>query len=606
MKKFFHLIKEYVLPYKRLVGLNVSFNLLQILFSLFSIGMIVPFLGILFGKVQQTQAPSHFDFSITTLLQHGYYYLNLIILENGKNTALFIVSGFVVTMILFKNLFIYLANYHITAMRNGIVQDIRNKIYRKTLELPLSYYSNERKGDIIARMTSDVQEVEWSILNSLEMIFKEPLTIIFYVLTLFFMSVELSIFVLILLPISGLIIGRLGKKLRKVSGRVQQKMGVLLSIIDETLSGLRIIRAFNAEQKMWQRFRNANKIYTILMNKAHRRRYLASPVSEFLGVLVLIIVMCYGGNLVLLEKSNLPPEAFIGYIAIFSQIINPAKSFSSAYYAMQKGLASIDRINLILEAKNDILEIENPVSVSEFRESIEFKNVSFKYSEEYVLKNISFKIEKGKTVALVGQSGSGKSTLVDLLPRFFDVTEGEILIDGIPIKNYKIQDLRNLMGNVNQECILFNDSIFNNIAFGVRNPSQEEIISAAKVANANDFIMEMKNKYQSNIGDRGTKLSGGQRQRISIARAVLKNPPILILDEATSALDTESEYLVQDALMKLLKNRTSIVIAHRLSTIRHADIIYVLHGGKIVESGNHEGLMQKNGIYRKLNDIQTI
>jgi len=428
MKKFFHLIKEYVLPYKRLVGLNVSFNLLQILFSLFSIGMIVPFLGILFGKVQQTQAPSHFDFSITTLLQHGYYYLNLIILENGKNTALFIVSGFVVTMILFKNLFIYLANYHITAMRNGIVQDIRNKIYRKTLELPLSYYSNERKGDIIARMTSDVQEVEWSILNSLEMIFKEPLTIIFYVLTLFFMSVELSIFVLILLPISGLIIGRLGKKLRKVSGRVQQKMGVLLSIIDETLSGLRIIRAFNAEQKMWQRFRNANKIYTILMNKAHRRRYLASPVSEFLGVLVLIIVMCYGGNLVLLEKSNLPPEAFIGYIAIFSQIINPAKSFSSAYYAMQKGLASIDRINLILEAKNDILEIENPVSVSEFRESIEFKNVSFKYSEEYVLKNISFKIEKGKTVALVGQSGSGKSTLVDLLPRFFDVTEGEILL----------------------------------------------------------------------------------------------------------------------------------------------------------------------------------
>jgi subfamily B ATP-binding cassette protein MsbA len=567
--------------------------------------MVIPFLSLLFDKQKIVTEQIPLNLSSLESLQHNFnYFLSQVILNNGQESALMLVCIFVITMVLLKTGFLYLAKFCTIPIRNGVVRDIRNKLYNKTLELPLSYYSNEKKGDLIARMTNDVMEIEVSVIRSIEVIFAEPITILVYLVSLFYMSVHLTLFVFVLLPITGLVIGRIGKTLRKQSFDAQNMLGVLMTIIEETLSGLRVIKAFNSEWKVRHKFVTVNENYTNLMNRMWRRRDLATPLSEFLATIVIITLMWYGGRLVLQNEGNLTSQEFIAYLVIFSQIINPSKNISSALYSIQKGLASAERIDEVLDAEEKIKEKPDAKSIHEFKESIEFRNVSFKYANEYVLKDINLKISKGKTIALVGQSGSGKSTMVDLIPRFYDVIEGEILIDGISIQDYKLKDLRNLMGNVNQEAILFNDTIFNNIAFGVDKTSEIEVVSAAKVANAHQFILETPEQYQTNIGDRGSKLSGGQRQRLSIARAVLKNPPIMILDEATSALDTESERLVQDALTKLMKNRTSIVIAHRLSTIISSDEICVLHEGRIVERGNHEELLKRNGVFKKLHDIQ--
>jgi len=604
MRDFYKIVLFYIKPYKFKVLLNIILNILTAVFSLFSLFLLVPFLGILFGTQDPVLVKPAFEFSSEVLLNTFYYYMGNIIAESGPTSALMTVSIFILAMTFLKNLSAFLANFYMAPLRNGIVKDIRNRIYNKVLNLHIGYFSEEKKGDIISRMTTDVQEFEWSAIASIEMVFRDPILIIIFLTSLFFINPLLTVMILVLLPISGIIIGRIGKSLRKSSGEFRVRMGTLISLMEETLGGLRIIKAFVAEKKIENRFRTENEAYTKIANRIFRREYLASPLSEFLGVLTLMVVMIYGATLVLGKKTGMSAEVFIGFIAIFSQIINPAKSVTTAYYRIQKGMAAIDRINNVLKVEHMIKEVEKPVRFADFNSDIEFKNASFKYAETEVLKNIDLKILKGKSIALVGQSGSGKSTLVDLIPRFYDIQEGELLIDGHNIKNIKISDLRHLMGNVNQESILFNDSIFNNIAFGVETATMEQVIDAAKVANAHDFILETENGYLTNIGDRGSKLSGGQRQRLSIARAVLKNPPILILDEATSALDTESERLVQDALMNLMKNRTSIVIAHRLSTIKYADEICVLHEGKIAERGNHDELIEKNGIYKKLHDLQ--
>jgi len=567
--------------------------------------MAIPFLGILFGTEPIVDKMPEVTLTIKSLSEYFNYYVSHLIVTHSKAYGLGFISALVVGFSLFKNLFRYISLYFLASIRTGVIKDIRNSLFTKLLDLPVSYYSDERKGDIISKMTSDVGEIEISVMRSLEMLFRDPIAIIVYLATLFVMSFNLTLFVLVLLPITGGLIGWIGKSLRKTSFRGQKRLGILMSIVDETLTGMRIIKAFNAEHKMDNRFRSVNSHFTYLMIKLWRRRDMANPMSEFLGSVVMVSLMLYGGTLVLNGSSELTPQAFMTYLIIFSQIISPAKSFSTAYYNIQKGMASIDRINEILDAVNPIKEIENPILITEFNDKIEYKNVSFKYADEYVLKNINLTVEKGKSVALVGQSGSGKSTMVDLLPRFWDISEGDILIDGNPIKDIKVFNLRGLMGNVNQEPILFNDTFYNNISFGVENATEEEVIDAAKVANAHEFIIENPNGYYTNIGDRGNKLSGGQRQRISIARAVLNNPPILILDEATSALDTESERLVQDALFKLMKNRTSIVIAHRLSTIVAADEICVLHRGEIIEQGTHTELLELDGTYSKLHKMQT-
>ena len=514
----------------------------------------------------------------------------------------------VVIMFFLKNLTRYLAMYFLVPIRNGVVRDIRRDVYHKILRLPIGYFTDERKGDMMARMTNDVQEVEWGIMNSLEAAFREPLNIIVFLITMFTMSSELTTFVLVLLPIAGLIIGRIGKSLKKKSAQAQEKMGELLSNIEETLGGLRIIHAFTAEKSASKKFGGLNNQHYSLMNKIGRRRDLASPVSEFLGTLVMTVVMYFGGLLVLGSDSKLEPSEFIAFIAIFSQVITPAKSLTTAWYNIQKGLASSERIYKILDAEVLVKDPEHPAEAKPFSDKIHFDGISFSYIKEdgkSVLKNISLEIPKGKTVALVGQSGSGKTTLADMLPRYYDVDTGKITIDGVNIKDMRVADLRGLMGIVTQESILFNDTVFNNISFGMENASEEEVIAAAKIANANDFITAMSDGYQTTIGDRGSKLSGGQRQRLSIARAVLKNPPILILDEATSALDTESERLVQEALINLMKQRTTLVIAHRLSTIVHADEIIVMQSGEIVERGTHQELLNKNGYYKRLFDLQT-
>jgi len=604
MKKFAKLL-SYVKPYWGKAVLNGVFNILGSISSLFSLTMVIPFLGILFGTQEAVYDAVPFEFSINSIQHNFNYFLTQQIENNGPASALLIVSLIVIITSLLKNMFIFLANYFMAPIRNGVIQDIRNKLYAKILQLPLSFFSNERKGDIITRMSNDVQEIEWSIMSSIEMIFRDPLTILIYLVTLFFMSYQLTLFALILLPITGIVIGRVGKVLRKQSNQGQRRIGGIISVVEETLSGIRIIKGFNAEDKMNQRFKSMNHFYTKLMIKLFRRRYLASPLSEFLGTIVLVSLMYFGGTLVLNHKAELSSQEFIAYLVIFSQIINPAKAFSQAYYNIQKGMASLDRIEQIMAADIKIYEDPQAIALTDFNHSIEFKNVSFKYENEYVLKNVSFTIEKGKMVALVGPSGAGKSTIADLIPRFFDTTEGEILIDGIPIKNVKIKNLRALMGIVTQQPVLFNDTIFRNIAFGVNEVTEKQVLEAAKVANAYDFIMEYPNHVYTNIGDSGDKLSGGQKQRISIARAVLKNPPILILDEATSSLDTESERLVQDALTKLMKNRTSLVIAHRLSTIVNADLILVINKGEVIEQGTHEELLLKNGLYKKLHDIQN-
>ena len=606
MKNYFRLLR-YVRSYKGYALLNILFNMLSVIFSLVSLTMVIPFLNVLFSQATEFhQEP--WSLSPKALFANFNYYLSQYIAANGKMEALILICILVIVLFFLKNFFRYLAMYFIAPIRNGVVRDLRNGMYEKVLYLPLSYFSDERKGDLISRMTSDVQEIEWSIMQSLEVVFREPLTILLFLGTMITISPQLSIFVFVLLPIAGLLIGQIGKSLRRTSAKSQAKMGMLLSTIEETLSGMRIIKAFTSELFSMEKFGKINDEYRRLMTRLYRKRDLSSPLSEFLGAIVMVVVIYFGGKLVLDGSSRLEPAMFIAFIVIFSQLIPPAKSFTEAYSNVQRGLASVDRINKILDAEVTIRDKEHALQITDFNHTVEYRDVSFAYHKGgtgWVLHNVNLKIEKGKTIALVGQSGSGKTTLADLLPRFYDLEEGEILIDGENIKDYRLADLRGLMGIVTQESILFNDTVLNNIAFGMPNIKEEDVIAAAKIANAHDFIMQMPEGYQTNIGDRGGKMSGGQRQRISIARAVLKNPPILILDEATSALDTESERLVQDALTQLMKNRTTLVIAHRLSTIQHADEIIVMQKGEILERGKHAELLQSGGVYKKLYDLQT-
>ncbi|MCX7954914.1 MAG: ABC transporter ATP-binding protein/permease [Bacteroidales bacterium] len=604
MKHIFILLK-FVKKYWIKALLNGIFNILGSLFGLFSLTMAIPFLGILFGTQDRVYNAVPFELSYKSIQHNFNYFLTQQIEKHGEAHALLIIAIIVVITSFLKNACVFTANYFMAPIRNGVIQDIRNRLYRKILQLPLSYFTNEKKGDIITRMSNDVQEIEWSIMSSIELIIRDPITILIYLTTLLIMSYQLTLFALVLIPLSTLLIGRVGRTLRSQSGHGQRRIGNIVSVVEETLNGIKIIKAFNAEEKMRRRFEHMNNFYTQLMNKVFRRRYLASPLSEFLGTVVLVIIMYFGGSLVLNNQTNMSSQQFIAYLIIFSQVINPAKALSQAYYNIQKGAASYDRIKKILDADIIIYEDPNAIEKTSFDKEIEFRNVSFKYENEIILKNISFTIKKGQMVALVGPSGAGKSTIADLIPRFYDVTDGEILIDGINIKKIKIKDLRNLMGIVTQEPVLFNDTFYKNIAFGKENATYEEIINAAKISNSYDFIMEYPNRFHTNIGEGGSKLSGGQRQRISIARAVLKNPPILILDEATSSLDTESERLVQDAIENLMKNRTSLVIAHRLSTVVNADLILVINNGEIVERGTHEELLAQNGLYRKLHDLQN-
>ena len=605
MKGLYLLLKRFVKPYKGYVIAAFVFNLLGAIFGAFQFAALKPVLEVLFGTQKLVEKPAEWAFTVESIKDNIMFQLSDIIQKFGAEKALIYIGIFLMIMVFLKVLFTYLALYALVPLRNGVVRDIRNQIYLKILELPIGFFSEERKGDIIARMTGDVQEIDNSIMSSLEMLLKEPLLIIIYLTAMIYMSWSLTLFVFLLLPVVGYLIGKVGKSLKKPSMRGQNKMGELLSTIEESLSGLRIIKAFNAEKKVQQHFKKQNTDYYNIMNSLMWRRYLAHPMSEFLGTAVIVIVLWYGGKLVLSNSSNLSAAGFITYLVFFYSIINPAKSFTTAFYAIQKGLASMERIDMVMLAENNIIDKENPVPVKTFKTHIEYKDVVFRYLEDDVLKRVNLTIPIGKTVALVGQSGSGKSTFVDLLPRFYDVSDGQILVDGIDIRDYKISNLRGLMGNVNQDPILFNDTFFNNISFGVENATLEQVEAAAKVANAHEFIIATPDGYESNIGDRGGKLSGGQRQRVSIARAVLKNPPILILDEATSALDTESEKLVQEALENLMKNRTSIVIAHRLSTIKNADLICVFHEGEIVERGNHDELIAIDGIYKKLHGMQN-
>ncbi|HPF51840.1 MAG TPA: ABC transporter ATP-binding protein [Draconibacterium sp.] len=604
MKEFFRILKRYIPPYKTRLVLNFASNLLSAIFAVFSMAMMIPILEIVFNLSENVGTLQEWSFSMDSIKNNLYYYVTQIKVDYGPGATLLFVGLFVILATMLKVGFAYLAAYQAVYIRNGVVKDIRHEIFNKILYLSLSFFSEEKKGDIMARVTGDVTEVENSIMSSLDMFLKNPVLIIVFLISLLVMSPSMTLFIFLVLPIAGFIIGRVGKTLKKVSREGQDKMGILLSVIEETLGGLRIIKAFNAEKKMDEHFDKELDDYRSIMNRLMRRRELAHPMSEFLGTIVMVIVVWFGGTLILGNNSELSGPEFIAYLGIFYQIINPAKAFTQALYSIQKGLAAMDRIDMILQAENKITDSPNAFALSGLSEAVEYKNISFAYEEKTVIKNISLTIPKGKTVALVGQSGSGKTTFVDLLPRFYDVQEGGIYIDGKNIRDLKIHSLRNLMGNVNQEAILFNDTIYNNIAFGVDKTSKEEVIAAAKVANAHDFIMETEKGYDTIIGDRGSKLSGGQRQRLSIARAILKNPPILILDEATSALDTESERLVQDALEKLMKNRTSLVIAHRLSTVRNADQICVFHEGEIVEQGTHDELIKLDRRYKRLHDMQ--
>ncbi len=586
--------------------LNFVFNLLAAVFGAFSFGLLSPVLGILFETKEYVRELMPFEFSAKVIENNISYGITWIIDTYGQSTALIYIGLFIIITVLLKVGFTYLASFVMIAIRNGVVRDIRSKIYRKIISLPLGFFNNEKKGDIMARMTGDVQEIENSVMNSLDMMFKNPVLILISLAYMVYTSWSLTIFVFIMLPVTAVIIGGVGKSLKKQSRKGQNKQGEILSIIDEDITGLRIIKAFTAERKAIERFERENENYRLIMNKLMSRYFLAHPMSEFLGTAVIIMVLWYGGNLILSgEAGALTPQQFIVYLVFFYNIINPAKAFSTALYSVEKGLASVERIDKILAQENTIKDKPLTVAKTDFTEAIEYRNVSFKYTEDHVLRNINLTIRKGQTVALVGKSGSGKTTMADLLPRFWDVTEGGIFIDGIDIRDMKMHDLRNLMGNVNQDAILFNDTFFNNIAFGVENATMDEVINAARIANAHEFIMATENGYHTNIGDRGDKLSGGQKQRISIARAILKNPPILILDEATSALDTESEKLVQEALDNLMKNRTSLVIAHRLSTIQKAGLICVIHDGQLIEQGTHDQLVALQGQYFRLHRMQN-
>ncbi|HOD25758.1 MAG TPA: ABC transporter ATP-binding protein [Bacteroidales bacterium] len=613
MKDFIRLLFRLVPPYKKSVFLNVLNNFFSTLFSLFSFALVIPILEILFRINEQTYTYHENAWSLPAadiagaLKDNFYFFVSTTIEKSGGGATLLILGAFLIAMTFLKTGFAYMASLNMITIRTSVLRDLRNTIFEKVLNLPLGFFSEEKKGDIISRMSNDVTEVENSVMSSLDMTFKNFIMIIIYFTTLLIISWELTLFVLVLLPVAGFLMGRVSKQLKKPSRESQAQWGELLSQIEETLTGLRIIKAFNAENKIKANFNRQNETLKRTTKRIIRRQQLAHPMSEFLGTTIIAIVLWFGGSLILSESSHtITAPVFIYYLIIFYSIINPAKAFSQAWYNVQKGLASMERIDRILLTENHIADPEHPVDIKGFTEAIEYKNVSFKYQTEPVLENIDLKISKGQTVALVGQSGSGKSTLVDLLPRFYDVNSGQILIDGIDIRQVRVKDLRALMGNVNQEAILFNDSFYNNIAFGVKNASIEQVVQAAKIANAHDFIIATEQGYDTNIGDRGSKLSGGQRQRISIARAILKNPPILILDEATSALDTESEKLVQEALENLMKNRTTIVIAHRLSTIRNADLICVLHEGRIVERGTHKALLRKKGHFKKLYDLQAL
>jgi subfamily B ATP-binding cassette protein MsbA len=596
---------RYIRPYWSFVALNIFFNLLGIVFGLFSITLAIPFLGLLFGTEHPVYAAPEFSLSAEWLQQYFYYLISDVIASTGKEAALMWMCLTMLLMFLLKNLFRYLAMYFLAPVRNGVIMDIRNALYDKILILPLSYYSNERKGDIMARMTNDVQEIEWSVIGAIEMIFRDPPTIIIYLLTLFIMSPQLTLFSLVLIPLSALIIGKIGKSLKRTSDKGMQRTGDLLTIIEETLGGLRIIKAFNAEKVSRDRFFGTNNEVRRLMNRIYRKKDLASPISEVFGAFVIVAIMWFGGRTVLSGTSNLSPEIFMTFIVVFSQILPPAKAITQAYYNLQKGKASSERVESILQSEVNIVDAPNAIQLKGFNEAVRYKNVGFSYGSEPVLEEINLELHKGKSIALVGQSGSGKSTLADLLPRFYDVTTGAVEIDGKNIKDCSIHSVRDLMGIVSQESILFNDTVFKNIALGQEQATEEDVVRAAKIANAHDFIMQLEDGYYTNIGDRGHKLSGGQRQRLSIARAVLKNPPILILDEATSALDTESERLVQDALNRLMEHRTSLIIAHRLSTIQHVDEIIVMQQGRIVERGTHSELLEKQGTYRRLFDLQS-
>lgn len=595
---------KYITPYWRYVALNIIFNLLGIFFGLFTITLAIPFLGLLFGTEKPVVDLPEFKFSAEYLQTAFNYFITNVIQESGREAALIKMSLMVLLMFFLKNFCRYMAMYFLAPVRNGVIMDIRNALFDKVLILPLSFYSNERKGDIMARMNNDVQEIEWSVIGAIEMVFRDPPTVIIYLVTLFVMSPELTMFSLILIPLAGLLIGRIGKSLKRSSDVGMKKTGDLLSIIEETLGGLRIIKAFRAESQLNQKFTGMNNDLRRVMNRIYRKKDLASPLSELMGSGVIVAIMWYGGSAVLSGSSSLSPEVFMTFILLFTQILPPIKAITQAYYNLQKGRASMDRVNQILDAENTIPEKENAQHIEALNSKVEFNNVAFDYIGSPIINGVNFQLEKGKTIALVGPSGSGKSTLADLLSRFYDVKSGQITIDGKDIRDLKLTDLRGLMGIVSQESILFNDSVFNNIALGNPNATIDAVVEAAKLANAHDFISGLEDGYFTMIGDRGSKLSGGQRQRLSIARAVLKNPDILILDEATSALDTESERLVQDALSVLMKNRTSLVIAHRLSTIRHADEILVLEKGKIIERGTHDALISQGGMYKRLCDLQ--
>lgn len=606
MHDLISILKRFIPPYKIRVIKSIIYNFLHAIFGSLSIAMLIPILGIIFSSQQEVTEKIPFQLDTATIKHLFNYYVTQIKIEYGPSATLILIGSFAVLATALKTGFAYLGAYELIYIRNGVVRDIRRKIYLKILSLPLPFFSEERKGDIIARMTGDVQEVEASVMSSLDMFFQSPILIIVYIAMMLIMSWQLTLFVFILLPIMGTLIGRVGKNLKRHSWEGQTKMGEILALMEETLSGLRIIKAFNAEKKMDTRFSEENEEYRQIQNRLMRRRSLAHPMSEFLGTIVIVIILWFGGSLVLGQNASLTPEVFISYIALFYCIINPAKNLTNAYYSIQKGMAAMDRIDVILNAESSIQEPVHPQKLTQFNNQIEYKDVEFSYNEsKKVLKRINLTIPKGKTIALVGQSGSGKSTFVDLLPRFYDVQKGQITIDGIDIRELSFFNLREFMGNVNQDPILFNDTIYNNIAFGVESATPEDVENAARIANAHEFIMQTEKGYQTTIGDRGGKLSGGQRQRLSIARAVLKNPPIMILDEATSALDTESEKLVQEALDNLMKNRTSIVIAHRLSTIKNADLICVFHEGEIVERGTHEELLAQKGIYTKLYSMQN-
>ena len=606
MKELFKLLLRFVPPYKKYLILNIFFNLLSTLLSIFSFMLIIPILEILFKTSEATYSfiPWGEGDLKDVVINNFYWLVSEQIKVHGAIWTLMLLGVWLIVMTFAKTMTSYLSSACIIPLRGGVVRDIRNFVYRKVVSLPIGFFTTERKGDIMSRMTGDVAEVENSIMTSLDMIFKNPIMIISYLTTMFILSWQLTLFVLVLLPLAGFVMGRVGKSLKRTSLDAQQQWGGLMAQIEETLGGLRIIKAFNAENRIYQRFSSANNLFYRTTNRIGRRQALAHPMSEFLGTTTIAIVLWFGGALILRGNSVINAGEFIYYLIIFYSIINPAKDLTKAAYTIQRGLAAMERVDKILSTENPIKNPEKPVTDVVLNNAIEYRDVWFKYNEEWVIKDVNLTIKKGQTVALVGQSGSGKSTMADLLPRFYDVDKGGIYIDGVNIKDMKVFDLRAMMGNVNQEAILFNDTFYNNITFGVSDATQEEVEEAARIANAHDFIMATEQGYDTPIGDRGCRLSGGQRQRVSIARAILKNPPILILDEATSALDTESERLVQEALENLMKNRTTLVIAHRLSTIKDADLICVMQEGRIVEAGRHEELITLNGYYKHLVDMQ--